>query len=105
MTTLTQLLPAATFVLAFYLLTRTITAIQLISESTLAQPGLATDYSALLADGIALLLPRLDAFTQTAWLIDAPSSPLLLTTAVLQTGLYVTLLLAAAMFDLQRKNF
>ncbi len=105
MTTLTQLLPAATFVLAFYLLARSITAIQLISESTLAQPGLASDFGALLADAIALLLPRLDAFTQTAWLINAPVNPLSLTAAAAQTAIYVALLLAAAMFDLHRRNF
>ncbi len=105
MTTFSQLLPAATFVLAFYLLARSITAIQLISESTLAQPGLATDLGALLADAIALVLPHLDAYTQTAWLIDAPANPLSMAAASAQTAIYVVLLLAAAMFDLHRRNF
>ena len=105
MTTFSQLLPAATFVMAFYLLARSISAIQLISESTLAQPGLATDFGAVLADAIALVLPRLDAFTQTAWLIDAPVTALSMTAATAQTVIYVLLLLAAAMFDLHRRNF
>jgi len=100
-----QLLPSATFVLAFYLLARSITAIQLISASTLAQPGLATNFGTFLADTIALVLPRLDAFTQTAWLIDAPVNPLSLAAVALQTAIYVMLLLAAAMFDLHRRNF
>jgi len=104
-TTFSQLLPSATFVLAFYLLARSITAIQLISASTLAQPGLATNFGTFLADTIALVLPRLDAFTQTAWLIDAPVNPLSLAAVALQTAIYVMLLLAAAMFDLHRRNF
>lgn len=105
MTTFSQLLPAATFVLAFYLLARSITAIQLISESTLAQPGLATDLGVVLADAIALVLPRLDTFTQTAWLIHAPVDALSMTAATAQTAIYVVLLLAGAMFDLHRRNF
>jgi len=104
-TTFTQFLSGATFVLAFYLLARSISAIQLVSQSTLAEPGLATDFGAFLADAIALVLPRLDAFTQTAWLVDAPVVPLSMPGATLQTAIYVTLLLAAAMFDLQRRNF
>ena len=104
-TTFTQFLSAATFVLAFYLLARSITAIQLISQSTLAEPGLATDFGAFLADVIALVLPRLDAFTQTAWLVDAPLIPISMASATFQTAIYVTLLLAAAMFDLHRRNF
>lgn len=105
MTTFSQLLPAATFVMAFYLLARSINAIQLISESTLAQSGLATEFGALLVDAISLVLPRLDAFTQTAWLIDAPVNTLSMTAATAQTVIYVFLLLAAAMFDLHRRNF
>ena len=105
MTTFTQLLPAASFVLAFYLLARSVAAIQLMSTSTLLTPGPATQFSGLLADFLALLLPRLDAFTQTAWLIDPRAQPYCLAHAGLQTAIYVVLLLAAAMFDLQRKNF
>lgn len=104
-TTFSQLLPAATFVLAFYLLARSITAIQLVSQSTLVEPGLANDFAEFLVKAIALLLPRLDAFTQTAWLIDTPANPLALAAAGMQTVIFVTLLLSAAMFDLHRKNF
>ncbi|MGH8677659.1 MAG: ABC transporter permease [Burkholderiales bacterium] len=105
MTTFTQLLPAASFVLAFYLLARSITAIQLMSASTLLSPSPVTEFSVSLADLLALVLPRLDAFTQTAWLIDASALPLSWAFAAVQTAIYVALLLAAAMFDLHRKNF
>jgi ABC-type transport system involved in multi-copper enzyme maturation permease subunit len=105
-TTFTQLLPAAAFVAAFYLLARSITAIQLMSGSSLL--GVRTfgqNVSAVLADALAIALPRMDAFTQTAWLVnDAGAQPALLN-LLLQTTVYVGLLLAAAMFDLYRKNF
>lgn len=104
-TTFSQLLPAAALVIAFYLLARSITAIQLISHSTLIVPGPASDFAASLANAIALVLPRLDAFTQTAWLVDATAQPLSLTAATLQTAIYVLALLFATMFDLNRRNF
>lgn len=104
-TAFSQLLAAAAFVLAFYLLARSITAIQLISQSTLAEPGPASDFATLLADAIALVLPRLDAFSQTAWLVTAVAEPLSMTAAIMQTTIYVALLLCAAMFDLHRRNF
>ena len=104
-TTFSQLLPAAAFVIAFYLLARSITAIQLISHSTLVEPGPATTFAGSLIDAIALALPRLDAFTQTAWLVGATAQPLSMTGATIQTAIYVLLLLLAAMFDLNRRNF
>jgi len=105
-TTFTQPLPAAAFVTAFYLLARSITAIQLMSGSSLlAVDGFGQKASAMLADAFAVALPRMDAFTQTAWLVnDAAAQPALFN-IFLQTTAYVGLLLAAAMFDLYRKNF
>lgn len=104
-TTFTQLMPAATFVLAFYLLARSITAIQLMSTSTLFGSGFGPQAAAFIADLLALVLPRLDAFAQTAWLVGAQPVPVSLATATLQTLIYSALLLAAAMFDLYRRNF
>lgn len=105
-TTFTQLLPAAVFVTAFYLLARSITAIQLMSGSSLLGPdGFGQKASKLLADALAMALPRMDAFTQTAWLVNDAGAQIALLSIVLQTAAYVGLLLAAAMFDLYRKNF
>jgi ABC-type transport system involved in multi-copper enzyme maturation permease subunit len=105
-TTFTQLLPAAAFVTAFYLLARSISAIQLMSGSSLlGVDGFEQKAGAVLADALAIALPRMDAFAQTAWLVnDASAQPELLS-ILLQTLVYVSLLLAAAMFDLYRKNF
>ncbi|HWQ38594.1 MAG TPA: ABC transporter permease [Burkholderiales bacterium] len=105
MVTFTQLLPAATFVAGFYLLGRSISAIQLMSTSTLLGPDWSTKLAGWIADLIALVLPRLDAFTQTAWLLDAATAAGVLGSAALQVAIYVPLLLGAAMFDLHRRNF
>jgi Cu-processing system permease protein len=105
-TTFTQLLPAVAFVSAFYLLARSISAIQLMSgASLLGVDPLGQKISRLLADALAIALPRLDMFTQTAWLVDGASAYAALLSGLLQTTVYVILLLAAAMFDLYRKNF
>jgi len=105
-TTFTQLLPAATFVTAFYLLARSISAIQLMSGADLlGVDALGQKAGRLLADAMAIALPRLDMFTQTAWLVDGSAVYPVLLSILLQTMVYVVLLLAAAMFDLYRKNF
>jgi ABC-type transport system involved in multi-copper enzyme maturation permease subunit len=105
-TTFAQLLPATAFVTAFYLLARSVSAIQLMSGSSLLEmDGFGQKVSAMLADALAVVLPRLDAFTQTAWLVNDASALPTLFNILLQTAVYVSLLLAAAMFDLYRKNF
>lgn len=104
-TTFTQLLSAAAFVAAFYLLARSITAIQLMSTAGLvADGGTGQKIGEWLANAMAFVLPRLDTFTQTAWLMPE-GSPGGLGALTLQSAVYVVLLLAAAMFDLSRKNF
>jgi hypothetical protein len=102
---LNQITPAAGFVAAFYLLARSISSIQLMSRSSLlAGDSWERQISSHLADFFALLLPGLDRFTQTGWLIDdrakfADSLPLLA-----QTMIYVALMLAASGFDLRRRE-
>jgi ABC-type transport system involved in multi-copper enzyme maturation permease subunit len=103
MVTFTQLMPAALFVAGFYVLGRSITAIQLMTASTLLGPDWGALLAAWLADALALILPRLDAFTQTAWLLK--SEPLALGKQMIEVTVFVPLLLAAAMFDLYRRNF
>lgn len=103
-TTFTQLLGAAAFVAAFYLLARSITAIQLMSTSSLVADGSSGQKAGeWLADAMAYVLPRLDSFTQTSWLVEGGSTAGL-GNLLLQTAVYVCLLLAASMFDLYRKN-
>jgi hypothetical protein len=103
MVTFTQLMPAALFVAAFYLLGRSITAIQLMTSSSMLGQDWSGRLTSWTADLIALVLPRLDAFTQTAWLLQV--EPVALATPAMAGAVYVPLLLAAAMFDLHRRNF
>lgn len=103
--TFNQLIPAAGVVFGFYLLARTITAIQLISEpKALAEPTIAQHVVAMAVDAVALLIPPLDQFAQTAWLVDAAAAWALLAAQAAQASLYVLLLAGAAMFDFYRRN-
>ena len=104
--TFNQLMPAASFVLAFYVLARGLTAIRLISASPVS--GAHTpSHEAMrwLTEGIALVMPALDGWTRTSWLVDQAASWSAILTILGQSAVYVTLLAAAAVFDFQRRNF
>lgn len=104
MVTFAQIVPAVLFVVAFYLLARSISALQLLSHSPLFSSG---DSLAVLGqrlvDSIALVLPRLDHFTQTAWLLDADAA-ISLGPVLWQSLIYTGLVLGAALFDLYRRE-
>jgi hypothetical protein len=103
--TFTHLMPAASFIAAFYLLARALTAIQLMSNSPLAiENPLSHQVMSWLVDGLALVLPALDRFTQSAWLTDGMAGWPAIAACALQAALYVPLLVAAAMFDFYRRN-
>jgi hypothetical protein len=58
-----------------------------------------------MVETLALVVPALDAWTQTAWLVNGPAG-WSATGPLLGFGaLYVVLLAAATMFDFYRKNF
>lgn len=104
--TFNQLMPAASFVLAFYLLARVLTAIRLMSAQPLTGADtLAHQAIRLLVEGLALVTPGFDSWTQTAWVITqaAAWSDIGLLTG--QSLLYVVLFAAATMFDFYRKSF
>ena len=99
-----QIAPALIFVIAFYLLSRSITALQLISQSPLfSVTDTWTQVSRWSIDFVALFLPRLDEFTQARWLFESDSSPQLLPNLA-QAGAYIGLLMGASLFDLHRKE-
>jgi hypothetical protein len=103
--TFSQVMPAASFVAGFYLLSRALTAIRLISATETADDGtLSHQAITWVIEGLALVLPALDRFTQSAWLVDAtPGWPAVGLCAV-QAAIYTALLIAAAMFDFYRRN-
>ena len=90
----------------FYLLSRSIAAMQLMSKSPLIDEGsLSTQVIRQLVNGLAYLLPDLDRFTCSDWLIYAEPAGQQLALLSAQTCIYLLLLSAVALFDLQRKNF
>jgi hypothetical protein len=87
-----------------YLLARAISAIQAIASGPLAGDSLADHAARWAMDGLALLLPRLDAVARGDWLLYGapPAAELALSLAGL--ALYVVLLAAAGLFDISRRN-
>ena len=104
--TFNQLMPAASVVLAFYLLARSLTAIRLISAHPITGADTFThQVIRLLVEGLALVTPNLDAWTQTAWVVTQPAVWPDVGLLTGQSLLYVVLLAAATMFDFYRKSF
>ena len=103
---LTQVISALAAVTGFYLLARSIGALQVIAANPLADSMLLSDeFLNLAVDAVAFLLPGLDRMTQTGWLIYAAPTPAEFIGLLAQTIVYLLLLCGAALFDLQRKNF
>ena len=103
--TFTQIMPAISFVIAFYLLARSISAVRLLSTSQVLAPSdLTNRIVAYLVDALGWLLPGLDRFTSTAWLVDHTGSLSALGLNAFQTLVYGSLLLGAGLFDLYRRN-
>lgn len=103
--TLNQLMPGATFVLAFYGLCRALSSILLMATASPFNRTAWTDD--VLRAGIKAayhLLPGLDRFSQTGWLTDTAPSAIQIAGLGVEAALYVTVLLGAALVDLYRKN-
>lgn len=90
------------FTIGFYLLAKSLAALQLISHASLDAASLTHRYLTGLLDALALLLPRLDEFAKTSWLVDGASTAL--GPLALQALVFSALVTAAAMFDMYRKN-
>jgi ABC-type transport system involved in multi-copper enzyme maturation permease subunit len=102
---LTQVVPAFAAVAAFYLLSRSMAAMQIIAGAPLQDPTLADRAVSAIVGLIALLLPGFDGMTQTTWLLGPAPGWGALASLVGQTALYLVLIGSAALFDLYRKNF
>lgn len=90
--------------LAFYLLSRTITAIQLLSTSPILESeNFSQQFLNGLVNAIAWVLPDLDAFTRSDWLLYGMHDNKFIF-VVGQTFVYLLLLFAAGLFDLYRKE-
>lgn len=96
---------ALSVVMAFYVLARTITALQLIGQGPLGPAGqLSQQVIGWLMSGLGFLLPELDRFTSSEWLVYHTGQWQDLWPILGQSVIYVALLSGAALFDLYRKN-
>jgi ABC-type transport system involved in multi-copper enzyme maturation permease subunit len=106
MLTFTHVPLALTTVMAFYLLSRSMTAIQLMGHfPIISSDSVAQNLIVWFLDALAFVLPELDRFTASDWLIYHTGTWTQLLPIFGQTVVYVSLLCGAAMFDLYRKNF
>ncbi|WP_343729474.1 ABC transporter permease [Duganella sp.] len=103
MLTLSQVLPALAAAFAFYLLARVIAVLQLLGHGAASVHSVSQQALNTGIDGLALLLPHLDQFTRSDWLVYHSGSAAELGAIAAQTAIYVALLTAAALFDLHRK--
>ena len=102
--TFSQVLAALASVLAVYLLARTLSAMRLMSQfDPFSSTGPGAEGSVL--ELLGHLLPRLDQFTRSEWLLAPAADWSTLPPLLAQTGAFGLLLVAAALFDLYRKNF
>ena len=103
-TTFVQVTLAMSVSLAFYLLSRSMAAIQLMVHEPAGAPETAArQFVRVFVDALAFLVPDLDRFTESEWLIHGTGTVADLGFAAAQSAVYVALLGAACAFDLHRK--
>jgi ABC-type transport system involved in multi-copper enzyme maturation permease subunit len=104
--TFNTFVPAASVVVAFYVLARALSAIRLMSASPLSgAEEWSHRFMSGAVDALALIVPALDRWTQTSWLVDGPVYWSAIAMLAGQSVLFVAVLAAAAVFDMQRRNF
>ena len=92
-------------VTAFYILSRSIEAIQLISDSPIVASGsFSYKFINSMLDAIAYIIPDIYKFTQTDWLVYLPDVKTDILIVISQTLIYVSLISCVALFDLYRKE-
>jgi len=102
--TFTHVLTALSAAAGFYLLARSIAALQIIAATSEQNLPLAPQLADWFMQGVALLMPRLDLMTQADWLIGTAPDAWALASVFAQTVIYVVLILGAALFDLYRQE-
>ena len=90
--------------MAFYLGARSIGAFLLLAQGQASEPGASQRVIGVVFDTLAAVLPRLDEFTRTEWLVYHSGSMASLPPILLQTALCMALIGGVALFDLYRKN-
>lgn len=103
--TFTHVTLALSTVMGFYVLSRSISAFRAIAESPLlTSDSLGQQFLHGFVSGLAYVLPSLERFTLTDWLVYATGTWQSLMPIFVQTVIYLLLIVAAALFDLYRRN-
>jgi Cu-processing system permease protein len=103
--TFPQTVQAFSVVLGFYILARSISTMQLMAQGPLsASPSYVDQLIHILIKILAMLLPDLERFTQSEWLVYHTGYLDNLLEIIVQTLIYVMLLIGMSLFDLYRKN-
>jgi len=87
-----------------YLLARSMSAMQAIAASPLADESTGGQAARWVLDAFALLLPRLDAVARGDWLVYGAPAGAELAATVAGMAIYLILLAAAGLFDFSRRN-
>ncbi|MCB1869824.1 MAG: ABC transporter permease subunit [Gammaproteobacteria bacterium] len=92
-------------VAGFYLLSRSLHALQMIgTQQVMESESLFHDSMLGFIDLLGYILPALDTFTRSEWLIHSIVDPARLLPLLIQTLIYLSLLTLLALFDLYRKD-
>lgn len=102
--TFSQTMAALSSVMGFYLLARSIGALQLLGSGQLTENTASQRVTNFMVDCLSAVLPHMDTFTRTDWLIYHTGSLAKLGGLFGQSAIYLALLSGAALFDLYRKN-
>lgn len=99
-----QIMAALSATLGFYLLARSITALQLIAKEAQHETSHSQQFMGFVMNAISAVIPHLDDFTKTEWLVYQTGQLADLSQIFLQSAIFLCLLVSAALFDLYRKN-
>ncbi len=102
--TFNQIMTALSAAMAFYLLARSISALQSIGSSPQADHSVSQQVINTVINTISSLLPHLDQFTRTEWLVYHTGNWSTLSMVVMQSAIFLVLLSGVSLFDLYRKN-
>ena len=103
--TFNSITTAFTAVITFYLLSRSMYVIQLLSASPLlVSRAFSKEFMDFLIKAIGYVLPDLNLFTRSDWLVYGVHYENMLP-VITQTVIYLALLIAAGLFDLYRREF
>lgn len=101
--TLQHALPSLCATAGFYVLARSGAALQALGQG--ASPDLGQRFIGHATDALAFVLPRLDAFARSEWLMYRTADWADLALVGGQAAVYLPLLAGAALFDLYRKEY